>query len=214
MNPNAQHYIDLLSPYIYSYGYWIAFFGMMLENAGIPVPAETALIVLSFFAGLGALKISLLIPIAILGDIIGDNTGFCIGRFGGRPLVEKYGRYIRIDKPKLDAMESLFKERGGSVIFTAHFFATTRITAALIAGISHIKYKRFLFFNVIGAIAFVNLVAFGTFYFGKNLDAALLFFHRFRLGVLVIVILIVSSYLYRFYQKKKKAQSRRFHRDM
>ncbi len=203
MSPEAQHYIDLISPWINSYGYLVAFFGMMLENAGVPVPAETALIVLSFFAGQGVLKIWLIIPIAILGDATGDNIGFFIGRFGGRPLVEKYGRYVRIDKGKLDYMETLFREKGGRTVYSAHFFATTRITAALIAGISHMPYKRFLAFNLAAATTFVTLVATVTFYFGKNIDTVLEFFHIFRLAGFAVIALIVVTFLARYYQKKK-----------
>jgi len=180
MNTEAQHFINILSPYIHSYGYLTAFFGMMLENAGIPVPAETALIILSFFAGQGFLKIWLIIPIAIIGDTVGDNIGFWIGRFGGRRLVEKYGHYVHIDRDKLAAMESLFKEKGGRTVFTAHFFSTTRITAALTAGISHMQYKRFMVFNAAAAGAFVGLVAGTTFYtLGKiwtRLYASFIFF--------------------------------------
>ncbi len=203
MSTEAQYFINLLSPYIYSYGYWVAFFGMMLENAGIPVPAETALIICSFFAGQGVLKIWLIIPIAILGDVIGDNIGFCIGRFGGRPVVEKFGRYVRMDKDKLDAMEALFREKGGRTVFTAHFFATTRIAAALIAGISHMRYPRFIIFNLTAAVAFISVVTNVTFFFGKNLDVTLRFFHVFRMAGLAVAVFLVTSYLYRFYQQKK-----------
>lgn len=202
MSPEAQHYINLLSPYIHAYGYLVAFFGMMLENAGIPVPAESALIVLSFFAAQGALKIWLVIPIAVLGDAAGDNLGFMIGRLGGRPLVEKYGHYIRINKAKLDAMERLFKDRGGRTVFTAHFFSTTRITAALIAGISHMRYRRFLEFNLAAAATFVTLVATVTFYFGRNLDATLSFFHAFRVVGLAVAAAVISVYVYRHLREK------------
>lgn len=208
MSSEAQYIINLLSPYILAHGYWVAFFGMMLENAGIPVPAETALIVCSFFASQGTLKIWLIIPIAILGDVIGDNIGFFIGRLGGRPLIDKYGRYIRFNKDKLDAMEALFKEKGGRTVFSAHFFATTRITAALIAGISHMHYPRFLAFNIAAAVSFITFVAGATFTFGKSLDVMLRFFHLFRLAGLIVAILLVVSFLNRFYQQKKHLHNR------
>ncbi len=203
MSTEAQYFINLLSPYIYSYGYLVAFFGMMLENAGIPVPAETALVICSFFAGQGVLKIWLIIPIAVLGDVIGDNIGFCIGRFGGRPLMEKLGRYVRLDRDKLDAMEALFREKGGRTVFTAHFFASTRIVAALIAGLSHMQYLRFMAFNLAAAIAFVSLVTTVTFFFGKNLVAAMHFFHIFRTAGLILAVTLVTTFLFRFYQQKK-----------
>ncbi|MHB1463745.1 MAG: DedA family protein [Thermoleophilia bacterium] len=182
----------------------MAFFGMMLENAGIPVPAETTLITLAFFAGQGILKIWLLIPIAILGDVAGDNIGYAIGRLGGRPLVERYGRYIRLDRDKLDAMDRLFREKGGRTVYSAHFFSTTRITAALIAGISHMKYRRFLAFNAAAATTFVTAVAMLTYLFGRNLDTALHYFAIYSWVALSVVVLVIAWFLFRYYRKNRE----------
>ncbi|MHB8158952.1 MAG: DedA family protein [Thermoleophilia bacterium] len=203
MNVDAQHYIDLLAPYVDSYGYFVAFFGMMIENAGIPVPAETALITLSFFASQGVLKIWWIIPIAIFGDAVGDNIGYAIGRFGGRPLVDRYGKYIRLDAEKLDRMEEVFREKGGRTVYFAHFLSSTRITAALIAGVSHMRYPRFLAFNVVAAATFVTLVAGITYAFGNNLDAALRFFQIYRWVALAVLCAVGAVLLYRYHERKK-----------
>ncbi len=202
MHTEIQYYINLLSPYVHTYGYLVAFFGMMLENAGIPVPAESTLVAMAFFAGQKVLNIWLIIPIAILGDTIGDNLGFWIGREGGRPLVEKYGKYVRIDQKKLGEMETLFKEKGGRTVYTAHFFATTRILAALTAGMSHMPYKRFLTFNILGAISFVTIISLVSYHFSKNLDTVLAFLHYFRWGGFVILTVIIIYYFHKHWQKR------------
>ena len=199
MNSEIQHFINILAPYVHSYGYLVVFFSMMLENMGIPVPAETALIVFSFFASQGLLKIWLVIPIAIIGDSAGDNIGFLIGRVGGRRLIER----LKIKKSKIEAVEALFRDRGGMTIFTAQFFSLSRTTIALIAGFSKIRYRKFLTYNISAATVFVFLVAGLTFYFGKNLDAILNFLHIFRFVALFILLLVISFYLYSFYKKKK-----------
>ena len=208
MTGEAQHYIDLLAPYVDSYGYFVAFFGMMVENAGIPVPAESALITFSFFASQGVLKIWLIIPIAILGDTAGDNIGYCIGRFGGRPLVDRYGKYVRLDAEKLDRMEELFRDKGGRTVYFAHFLSSTRITAALIAGVSHMRYPRFLVFNVVAAATIVTFVAGITYAFGNNLDAALNFFRIYRWVALAVMCVIAAIFLYRYHEKKKDDYNR------
>ncbi|MHB1391250.1 MAG: DedA family protein [Thermoleophilia bacterium] len=208
MNGDAQHYINLLAPYVDSYGYFVAFFGMMIENAGIPVPAETALITLSFFASQGVLKIWWIIPIAILGDTAGDNIGYAIGRFGGRPLVDRFGRYIRLDAAKLDRMEVVFQEKGGRTVYLAHFLSSTRISAALIAGVSHMRYPRFLAVNAVAAATFVSLVAGITYAFGSNLDAALRFFRIYRWVAFGVLCIIGAVFLYRFHEQKKDIHNR------
>ena len=208
MNGDAQHYIDLLAPYVDSYGYFVAFFGMMVENAGIPVPAESALITLSFFASQGVLKIWWIIPIAILGDTAGDNIGYAIGRFGGRPLVDRYGKYVRLNAEKLDRMEAVFREKGGRTVYFAHFLSSTRITAALIAGVSHMQYRRFLAFNVVAATTFVTLIAGVTYAFGSNLDAAFRFFRIYRWAAFAVLCVIAAIFLYRYHQRKKDVHNR------
>ncbi len=205
MSVEAKHFIDLLSPYVHAYGYWMAFFGMMLENAGLPVPGETALIVMSFFAGQGLLKIWLVIPLTIIGDVIGDCLGYGIGRYGGRPLVEKYGRFVRIDKAKLDAAEALYKERGGRTVFASQFSSVTRLTGSIAAGLSHMPFRRFLAVDTIAAIVLVGLVGSLTFYFGNNLDAVLRFLHVFRLAAVGVVGAIVAGFLYRYYQRQDRS---------
>lgn len=208
MGPEAERFINLLSPYIHAYGYWVAFFGLMIENAGVPVPAETTLVILSFFASQGALNIRLVIPIAILGSIAGDNIGFFIGRTGGRRIVEKFGPFFRIDMARLEAMEALFREKGARTVFTAQFFSTTRFVAAFAAGVSHMPYPKFLAVNAAAASVFVTLVAGATYYFGANLDSTLRFFHLFRLVGLVVAVLLVTAYLYHFYLRKKHLYKR------
>ncbi len=204
MHTEIQYYVNLLSPYVHTYGYLVAFFGMMLENAGIPVPAESTLVAMAFFAGQKVLSIWLVIPIAIVGDVVGDNIGFWIGREGGRPLVEKYGKYVRIDQKKLSEMEALFKEKGGRTVYTAHFFATTRILAALTAGMSHMPYKRFLTFNILGAISFVTVISLVSYHFSKNLDTVLRFLHYFRWAGFVVLALIIIYYFHKHFGKRIK----------
>ncbi len=201
MNPEIQNFIAALTPYIHSYSYLVVFFSMMLENMGIPIPAETALIAFSFIAGQGILNIWLVIPIAIIGDVAGDNVGFLIGRVGGRKLIKKYGRFLRMDKKKVDAVEMLFKKRGGSTVFSSQFFAATRISIALVAGFSQFPFYKFLTYDFLAAILFVLLISGSTFYFGKNLDQVLRFLHFFRFIGLIVLVSIILFYIYRSYRK-------------
>src|ERR1700753_3259636 len=92
--PQLPGVLHALQPTLNHYGY-LAIAGLvLLEDFGVPVPGETVLILGAVYAGAGRLNIVLVGVLAFLAAIAGDNIGFAIGHFGGRPLVERYGRYI------------------------------------------------------------------------------------------------------------------------
>ncbi len=200
MSGQAQHFINLLGPYIHLYGYWVALFGMMIENAGIPVPGETSLIVVTFFAAQGALKIWLVLPLALLGDIIGDSLGYAIGRFGGRPAAERWGRFVRLDTAKLTAAEELFADKGGRTVFASQFSSVTRLTGSIAAGLAGMPYRRFILFDSLAAALLVGMIGGATYYFGQNIDAVLRLFHGIRILGLAVVAAVVGTFFFRYFR--------------
>src|SRR6266853_2100751 len=76
--------LQMLEQYMLAYGYWAVFFGVMLENAGVPVPGETILLIAGYFASTGKFHLGLVMLIAASGAVIGDNIGFAIGHYFGR----------------------------------------------------------------------------------------------------------------------------------
>ena len=90
-----------ITPYIDHYGYLAVFGAILLEDFGMPVPGETLLIAGALLASRGKMDIVTLLWIACIAAIAGDNIGYAIGRFGGRGLVLRYGRYVLITKGRL-----------------------------------------------------------------------------------------------------------------
>jgi membrane protein DedA with SNARE-associated domain len=210
MSAIAKHFIDLLAPYIHSFGYLVAFLGMTFENMGIPVPGETALIVVAYFAAKGALNIWLVLPLALVGDVIGDSIGYAIGRYGGRPLADRWGRIIRLDKRKIDAAEELFRENGGRTVFASQFSSITRLTGSIAAGLAHMPYKRFLLYDTAAAAVLVSLVGGATYFFGANIDAVLRLFHGIRVLALVIFSLLVATFFIRYFKLPEQVSRKQF----
>ncbi len=111
------------------YGYAVLFVGVFLENLGIPVPGETVLLAAGFFAKQGTLRLSIVIPCAIVAAIFGDNFGYWIGRRGGRKFIERYGKYIGLSAKRLTGVEAYFRKHGPHTIFTARFISGLRAAA-------------------------------------------------------------------------------------
>jgi membrane protein DedA with SNARE-associated domain len=135
------------------YGYFVVFVGVLLENAGVPVPGETILLAGAALARFGHLSILWVISVAIAGAVLGDNVGFFIGRRGGRRLLERHGRLLGLTKARLDQFDAFFFRHGPKTVFIARFVTGLRVVGAVLAGASTMPWGRFLVFNASGALA-------------------------------------------------------------
>ena len=142
------------------YGYFVVFFGILLENAGIPVPGETILLAGAALARFGHLSLPAVVLVAIAGATLGDNIGFWIGRRGGRVLLERHGRMLGLTSARLDQFDGFFARHGAKTVFIARFVTGLRVVGAILAGASHMAWGWFLLFNAAGAVAWA--ATFGT----------------------------------------------------
>lgn len=155
--PSIAPYIKDVLPYIHKYGYWAIFFAIYLEDFGLPVPGETVLIICSLFAALGQLNVYLVGIIGFSGAVLGDNTGFLIGSYGGRKLILKFGKYVFLTEKRLNKLDDFFTKHGGKMVTVARFVQGLRQFNGIIAGIGKMKWEKFIFYNLIGAFLWVGL---------------------------------------------------------
>jgi len=156
----AQHLpgvLRKLEPALDSYGYLAVGGFVFLEDFGVPVPGEAVLILGAVYAGAGRLSLPLVLLLGFLAAIAGDNVGFAIGHFGGRPLAERYGRYVGLTPARLDRATATFDRHGGKIITVARFIEGLRQVNGIIAGIAGIAWLRFLAFNALGAALWVTV---------------------------------------------------------
>lgn len=198
---NAPSYIKALAPLIHQYGY-LAVGGMLfLEDFGILVPGETVLLAAAFYAGFGQLNIILVIIVGIIAAILGDNIGFAIGNHGGHPLVERYGKYVFLSSERLKKAEDFFNKYGGRVVIIARFVDGLRQVNGIIAGISEMRWVKFIIFNTIGASIWVIFWSLVGYFGGSHIN----FFLHFELYFTIALIVFVGSRLiYKRYKIKKQ----------
>jgi membrane protein DedA with SNARE-associated domain len=172
------------------YGYWVVFFGLLLESAGAPLPGETILLVASSFAASHAnLHIGWIILIAIVAASTGDNAGYLIGRFGGRPLIDRYGRIFHIKPETVQQGEDLIRKHGALAVFFARFLAGLRVLNGILAGALHMEWRRFFLSNLLGAVCWVSIICLLGFFLGNRLPWLTNILNRAGLGLLAIVAL-------------------------
>jgi membrane protein DedA with SNARE-associated domain len=158
----------MIAQLVQSYGYYAVFALIALESLGIPLPGESALIAAALYAGTTHhLNIVALAAVAAAAAVIGDNAGYWIGKTGGRPLAERYGRYVRLTRTRLKVGRYLFARHGVKVVFFGRFVAVLRTYAAFLAGLSRMRWSRFLLANAAGGVVWVSFYAFGAYALGS-----------------------------------------------
>jgi membrane protein DedA with SNARE-associated domain len=181
-----------LAPVLDSYGYLAVVGFIFLEDFGVPLPGETILIAAAVYAGAGDLDITLVAILAVVAAVAGDNVGYAIGTYGGRRFLERFGRYVRLTDERLHAAERWFAEHGGKVIIIARFVEGLRQANGIIAGISDMRWHRFLFFNVIGAALWVGLWVTVGVVAGEHLDTVYPILRDVVFGVVGLVIIFLA----------------------
>ncbi len=200
---NIPSYIQALAPVISQYGY-LALAGLMfLEDFGLPVPGETVLVAAAFYAGLGKLNIILVILIGFAAAVLGDNVGYSIGRLGGRPLVERWGRYILLTNERLDKAQTYFNNHGGKIVAGARFIDGLRQLNGIIAGISEMRWVKFLSFNILGAAVWVNFWALIAYYGSSYINI----FLKVELYLTIATICLIAGRI--IYRRAVKARIRK-----
>jgi membrane protein DedA with SNARE-associated domain len=134
---------------------------VMIESSGIPFPGETMLLLASFYAAVShQLQIPVVIACAAFGAIIGDNIGYYLGRTGGRAFITRFGKYVFVKPEHLDRAEQFFAKHGDKTVFFGRFISVLRAWAAFLAGLNHMHWRTFLFYNAAGGILWATI--FGT----------------------------------------------------
>ena len=199
----GQHVFDLLRDYLAHYGYWAVAAALLLENAGLPVPGETILLLASFLAfSEHRLHLPYIILVGVCAATIGDNLGFLLGHYGGEPLLERYRKVPRVYRT-ITRAESLIQRYGSFAIFIARFIAGMRIIAGPLAGVLHMPWRKFVVFNFLGAAVWVTVISSVGYFFGRHWEELGRIMKGINAVVLLAAVLLVAFFWWR--QRRKSA---------
>jgi membrane-associated protein len=173
------------------------------ESIGVPVPGETALIAAGLLARQGRFHISLVIIVASIAAIVGDNIGYLIGRTGGRALLQRPGFLETHRRRVLEKGEPFFERHGPKAVFLGRWVSGLRIAAAWLAGINQMRWPIFLFWNALGGIAWATSVGLAAYYLGPAAE------HVLKVagiaGIAVAVIIVAAYFVWRRHRRKEGA---------
>lgn len=177
-----------------------------IESAGVPLPGETALVASGVLASQGKLNIAAVIAVASLAAILGDNAGYWIGRKGGRQLLERWPVVSKHAQKVLPRAERIFAKHGGKTVFFGRFIAILRITAAWMAGISHMPWWRFLLFNAAGGILWATAVGLVAYFAGAAAADAIQTYGLYA-GAGIVVVTVAVALGLRWWERRMLAKA-------
>lgn len=194
-----------VAPYVQDYGYLAVGLFLLLKNIGIPVPGEAILVTAALVAGSGRLDLPLVILVGFVAAVVGEAIGYAIGRYGGHPVVERYGRRIGITHERLDKLEEFFARHGVKLVLVGRFLPLLRSYAGIAAGISEMPWRRFLVGNAIGAAVWVSVWSVLGAQAGSHIEGINTFLVRSGpvLG-LILVLLVVAAVVRRRRTRRRR----------
>jgi membrane-associated protein len=214
----VEELVKHLAEWYQEYGYPVLFLGVMLENAGLPVPGETAVLVAGFLcsdagqefvgsqAGPHHLRLPWVILLTIVAAILGDNLGYWLGRRFARPRLQESKRFLFLTPRILEKFEVYFHQFGTWTIFFARFITGLRVVGAMAAGTAGMRWRRFLLANAAGACAWATVMSLVGFFSGEYLPTVAKWIGRS--GMIALVALVVTAAFFYFWRKWRPTQEK------
>jgi membrane protein DedA with SNARE-associated domain len=186
-------------------GYTGVFLLMLVESCGLPMPSEVIMPFSGFLVAMGKMNFWLVVFLGTVGNLVGSILAYYIGSIGGRPFIEKYGKYILLSKHDLDLADRWFAKYGNWTVFFGRLLPVIRTYISFPAGIARMNFKKFCFYTFLGALPWCALFAWLGVKMGNNWDLIREKLHNFDLAMLILVIAVIIWYVWR--HLKQRAQS-------
>jgi membrane protein DedA with SNARE-associated domain len=203
--PVLPGFLNTLAPLLNHYGYLAVGAIVLVEDFGVPAPGETILIAAAVYAGAGQLNVFAVGAIGFVAAVVGDNIGFAIGRFGGRRVALRFGRYVLLTPERLEKAEGWFARHGGKIVTIARFVEGLRQANGIIAGISKMHWARFLAFNAVGAALWVGLWVTVGYLAGNHITPIYDTARRYELYLLIAVAVAAVFLVVRYVRHRRAA---------
>jgi membrane protein DedA with SNARE-associated domain len=187
-----------------SIGYVGVFLLMVAESMVLPVPSEAVMPFAGFVVAEKTLGWAGVIASATLGSILGSLIGYAIGKFGGRPFLARFGKYLLLDAGDLAATDRFFQRRGSVTILVSRFIPIVRHLISIPAGMASMKLVPFCAFTIVGAGLWNAFLTWCGFVLRKNWDAILRSSRVIDVVVLAVLAFLVVWYVGRHLRRRAR----------
>ncbi|HSK99789.1 MAG TPA: DedA family protein [Rubrobacteraceae bacterium] len=196
---SPQGLLRFVTNLLLAHGYLVIFFGAALDNFGLPASGDIVLFAGGWFAHLGKAALPLVMLCGFLGALVSDNAVYWIGRTGGRPLVSRILKmrflHFLIHEKSLEKVERYFDTHGGKTVFVGRFGPGLRSMTPLFAGVTRMKYYRFLPYNVLAVTVWTIAYSLVGYTFGAYWSQLLVVAKSVGYSVVALVALALLTFV-------------------
>jgi len=192
--------IEILASFIIgtisSSGYMGIVLLMAIESACIPLPSEIIMPFSGYLVFRGDFGLFWVGLAGAFGCVVGSVPAYYLGLYGGRPLVERYGKYVLVSHRDLDLADRWFNRYGDWAIFFSRLLPVVRTFISFPAGVAKMNFPRFVAYTFLGSFPWCLGLAYIGMKLGQNWDTLGVYFHRFDMVIGVLIALGVIYYLW------------------
>lgn len=190
-----EFFSERLLPILVEYGLLAIFITMTLESACIPIPSEIVVPFGGVLAARGDVSLWAVVAVATLANMVGSGIAYSAGRYGGRTLFERYGKYVLISSHHLAQADQWFERRGEITVFLTRMMPGVRTFISVPAGVSRMKPLKFVAYSLLGAVPWNLGLALLGWYFGSNWEGLQAQFHRYNFVFYVVLGACVVAFV-------------------
>ena len=198
-----SQFTDVFLQFIDGWGYYAVAILMALENACIPIPSELILGFAGYMIYAGRMTFTMAMVAGMVGGMVGYYFAYYVGHNGGRPFVDRYGKYFFVKKSHVDIAQEWFDKYGIKAVFFSRMLPVVRTFISLPAGFAHVDMKKFFFYTFIGSLPWTALILFIGMMLGEGWKVMMEVGHEISLAVAAAIV-IICIVLYVQYKRKKK----------
>jgi membrane protein DedA with SNARE-associated domain len=205
---------DLVTQVYESVGYLGVALWVAIESVIVPIPSELVLPFAGFLVGQGGTvepltgqpwNLALVTLAGTVGATVGALVAYAIGFYGGRPLLERWGRVLRITPADLDRTDAFFARHGTKAAFFGRLIPVVRSLVSFAAGIAHMPLLPFVVFTALGSLPFTFVLAFAGMQLGANWEAIGDVLKRFEYVILAVLVVAVLGFVWlRFVRPRRQ----------
>ncbi len=200
---------EFLAAYITAFiektGYSSVFVLMVMESMVFPVPSEAVMPFAGFLVFEGRFTLSGVLAASTLGSIVGSLLSYGLGYYGGKPAVDRFGKWLLLDRRDLAMTERFFARRGEIAILVSRFIPVVRHLISIPAGMGRMRLLPFSIYTVIGAGMWNAFLALAGYYLRQHWDLVMHYSGIVDIVVLVILALLAAVFVYRHAMRKPEA---------
>lgn len=211
IRPELPGFLSAVQGPLDHYGLWAIGLLLLLENIGVPViPGEFAMIAGAIYAGAGQLNVVAVGVVSFAASVIGATIGYAIGRFAGRALIVRYGRWAFVREHHLEKAEQTVDRFGGVVVVVARFIVGLRELNGIICGVSGMHPAKFTTYNLIGGAAWVGTWVSAGYFAGSHIEGIYNGVTRYALYAIIAAAVLLAAFIaFRLRRRRARAVARR-----